>query len=514
MTLAGDVEPSPEEFAAAYERGGGVVWIRRVSDLETPVGALLKFGADKSGSFLLESVQGGDFRGRFSIIGLKPDLVWRVKNGHAETSRGGFADSAFRPQRDPPLRSLRKLLDRSALELPAPLPPMAAGLFGYLGYDMIRFIERLPEHAPDPIGTPDALLMRPTIVAVFDNVTSEITLVTPARKRSGQSAKQAYDAAIGRLERAARMLDRQAPRVKTAAQPSGPVEPQSNTTPEQYRALVRKCQEYARAGDVFQVVPSQRFFAPFKAPAFALYRSLRRMNPSPFLYYLNFADFAVVGSSPEILVRKRGETITIRPIAGTRPRGATPAEDQALEKDLLADPKERAEHLMLVDLARNDLGRVAKRGGGDGNNAAAAGAGSKHVRVTEAFTIERYSHVMHIVSNVEGELAEGLSALDALLAGFPHGTVTGAPKIRAMEIINEVEQHKRGIYAGGVGYFGAGGDMDTCIALRTAIVKDGMLYAQAGGGVVLDSDPELELQETLHKSRALFRAASEAWRYV
>lgn len=514
MTSTGEVQPPRDEFAAAYERGGGVVWIRRVSDLETPVGALLKFGADKPGSFLLESVQGGDFRGRFSIIGLKPDLVWRVKNGRAETSRGGFADSAFRPQRDAPLKSLRKLLDRSALDLPAPLPPMAAGLFGYLGYDMIRFIERLPEHAPDPIGTPDALLLRPTIVAVFDNVTSEVTLVTPARKRSGQSAAQAYDAAVIRLERAARLLDRSVPRAKAPAQPSGPVEPQSNTTPEEYRALVRTCQDYARAGDIFQVVPSQRFSAPFEAPAFALYRSLRRMNPSPFLYYLNFADFAVVGSSPEILVRKRGETITIRPIAGTRPRGATPAEDQALEKDLLADPKERAEHLMLVDLARNDLGRVARRGGDDGNNAAAAGAGSKHVRVTEAFTIERYSHVMHIVSNVEGELAEGLGALDALLAGFPHGTVTGAPKIRAMEIINEVEKHKRGVYAGGVGYFGAGGDMDTCIALRTAIVKDGVLYAQAGGGVVLDSDPELELQETLHKSRALFRAASEAWRYV
>jgi anthranilate synthase component 1 len=262
------------------------------------------------------------------------------------------------------------------------------------------------------------------------------------------------------------------------------------------------------------VVPSQRFSAPLSAPPFALYRSLRRLNPSPFLYYLNFANFAVVGSSPEILVRKRGDTITIRPIAGTRPRGATPGEDHALEEELLADPKERAEHLMLVDLARNDLGRVAVRGAKAGSNAATASAGSAHVRVTEAFTIERYSHVMHIVSNVEGELADGLTALDALLAGFPHGTVTGAPKIRAMEIINEVEPYKRGIYAGGVGYFGAGGDMDTCIALRTAVVKDAMLHVQAGGGVVLDSDPEAELQETLHKSRALFRAASEAWRYA
>jgi anthranilate synthase component 1 len=508
-----ETQPSLLEFAELYARGGGVVWSRRVSDLETPVSALLKLGADRAGSFLLESVQGGDFRGRYSIIGLKPDLVWRVKNGRAETSRGGFADTSFRLQRDEPIKSLRKLLARSALDLPLDLPPMAAGVFGYLGYDMVRFMERLPAKAPDPLGTPDALLVRPTVIAVFDNVTSEITLVTPARQRAGQGAAQAYKAAQTRLERTWRALARPLPRRPTPTASHQDVAPRSNTTPEEYRGLVEKCKNYTRAGDIFQVVPSQRFSAPFTLPAFALYRSLRRLNPSPFLYYLNFGDFQVVGSSPEILVRKRGETITIRPIAGTRPRGTTPAEDHANEVELLADPKERAEHLMLVDLARNDLGRVAKRGGGDGNNAALAGAGSKHVRVTDSFVIERYSHVMHIVSNVEGELREGLSALDALIAGFPHGTVSGAPKVRAMEIINEVEKHKRGIYAGGVGYLGAGGDMDTCIALRTGIVKDGVLSVQAGGGVVLDSDPELELQETLHKSRALFRAAAEAWRY-
>jgi anthranilate synthase component 1 len=508
------LEPALAAYTEAHARGGGVLWMKRVSDLETPVAAMLKLGADKPGSFLLESVQGGDFRGRYSIIGLKPDLVWRVRDGRAEASRGGFGDSAFRSQRDPPLKNLRKLLARSALDLPPHLPPMAAGLFGYLAYDMVRLAERLPEKAADPIGTPEALLVRPTIVAVFDNVTGEITLITPARKRAGQSADAAYAAARDRLNRVWRALDRPLSKKRgVEAQPEA-VEPRSNTTPEAYRALVGKCKEYCRAGDVFQVVPSQRFSAPLKAPPFALYRSLRRLNPSPFLYYLNFADFAVVGSSPEILVRKRGDTITIRPIAGTRPRGETPAQDHALEEELLADPKERAEHLMLVDLARNDLGRVAVRGAKAGSNSVAAGAGSAHVRVTEAFTIERYSHVMHIVSNVEGELADGLNALDALLAGFPHGTVTGAPKIRAMEIINEVEPYKRGIYAGGVGYFGAGGDMDTCIALRTAVVKDGMLHVQAGGGVVLDSDAEAELQETLHKSRALFRAASEAWRYV
>jgi len=506
--------PALADYAEVHAAGGGVVWMRRVSDLETPVSAMLKLGADKPGAFLLESVQGGDFRGRYSIIGLKPDLVWRVRDGRAELSRGGFSDSAFRSQRDAPLKSLRKLLARSAMKLPPHLPPMAAGLFGYLAYDMVRQVEQLPEKAADPIGTPEALLVRPTIVAVFDNVTGEITLITPARKRAGQTAEAAHDAARLRLERVWRTLERPLSKARAGAIQPELVEPRSNTAPDAYRALVERCKDYCRAGDVFQVVPSQRFSAPMNAPPFALYRSLRRTNPSPFLYYLNFADFAVVGSSPEILVRKRGDTITIRPIAGTRPRGATPAEDHALELELLADPKERAEHLMLVDLARNDLGRVAVRGAKAGSNAATAGAGSAHVRVTEAFTIERYSHVMHIVSNVEGELKDGLAALDALLAGFPHGTVTGAPKIRAMEIINEVEPHKRGIYAGGVGYFGAGGDMDTCIALRTAVVKDGKIYVQAGGGVVLDSDPESELQETLHKSRALFRAASEAWRYT
>lgn len=511
---AGDTSPSQEEFAAAYAKGGGVVWTKRVSDLETPVSALLKLGPEKPGTFLLESVQGGDFRGRYSIIGLKPDLVWRVKDGRAETSRGGFADASFRAQRDAPLKSLRKLLARSALKLPSSLPPMAAGVFGYLGYDMVRFMEKLPDKAADPIGSPDALLVRPTVICVFDNVTSEITLVTPARARASQTATQAYAAATERLQRVIRALERPLPKQKSATAPGEAAELRSNTKPEAYRALVERCKAYCRAGDIFQVVPSQRFTAPFAQTPFALYRSLRRLNPSPFLFYLNFAAFSVVGSSPEILVRLRGDTVTIRPIAGTRPRGATPAEDYALEEDLLADPKERAEHLMLVDLARNDLGRVAVRGAPSGSNAAGASAGSAHVRVTESFTIERYSHVMHIVSNVEGELKGGLNALDALIAGFPHGTVTGAPKIRAMEIINEVEPHRRGIYAGGVGYFGAGGDMDTCIALRTGIVKDGALHVQAGGGVVLDSDPEAELQETLHKSRALFRAAADAWRYA
>ncbi|HWA00827.1 MAG TPA: anthranilate synthase component I [Caulobacterales bacterium] len=509
------LEPLLAEFAGAYGRGGGVVWTRRVSDLDTPVSAMLKLGAALPGAFLFESVQGGDFRGRYSIIGAKPDLVWRVRDGVAEISRGSFADKAFRRQRDAPLKSLRKLLDRSRLDMPASLPPPAAGLFGYLGYDMVRQVERLPDKAADPIGAPEALLVRPTIVAVFDNVTSEITVVTPARAKGKQTAAEAYDRARQRLERVLKALDRPLPRTGAPQPPTQPSPAQlSNTTEDEYRAIVRRSKEYCRAGDIFQVVPSQRFSAPMREPPFALYRALRRLNPSPFLFYMNFDDLSIVGSSPEILVRVRDRTVTIRPIAGTRPRGATPADDHRLEQDLLADPKERAEHLMLVDLARNDLGRVARRGAGPGYNAAGASAGSANVRVTDSFIVERYSHVMHIVSNVEGRLSDDKTPLDALMAGFPHGTVTGAPKVRAMEIINELEKHRRGIYAGGVGYFGAGGDLDTCIALRTGVVKNGTLYVQAGGGVVLDSDPQLELEETQHKVRALFRAAAEAWRYA
>jgi anthranilate synthase component 1 len=445
---------------------------------------------------------------------LKPDLIWRVKNGRAEISRLGIGESSFRVQREAPFASMRKEMRKSAMELPPSLPPMAAGLFGYLGYDMVRQVEKLADKADDPLGVPDALLVRPTVVAVFDNVSSEIILATAVRARANQAPAQAYEAARKRLAGVLKALDRP---LKRGAEPARPdvaqAEPVSNTSPEEYRAMVTRCKDYARAGDVFQVVPSQRFSAPLNGSAFALYRSLRRLNPSPFLFYLNFADFSIVGSSPDILVRLRDGTVTVRPIAGTRRRGVDAAEDAALESELLGDAKERSEHLMLLDLGRNDVGRVAVRGGAVGSNAAGAGPGSANVRVTQSFQVERYSHVMHIVSNVEGQIAPGLDSIDALMAGFPAGTVSGAPKVRAMQIINELEKHKRGIYAGGIGYFGADGDMDTCIALRTGIVKDGRLYVQAGGGVVLDSDTQAELEETQHKARALFRAAAETWRY-
>ncbi len=496
------VHPDFEAFRTAYEQGRPqVVWTTTVADLETPVSAMMKLADGQPNSFLLESVQGGTVRNRYSAIGLKPDLIWRCQNGQAEINRRARVDRhAFEPVPQPPLDSLRSLIQESRIDLPTELPPIAAGLFGYLAYDMVRHMEQIPDANPDTLGVPDSVLIRPTLIAVFDNIEDQITFVTPVRPLDGVGAAAAYDQALERLSEAVSDLDRSLPhRVDNGHDAADLPEPASNMTREQYHAAVEKAKEYIRAGDIFQVVPSQRFTLPFALPPFSLYRSLRRLNPSPFLYYLNLDGFAIVGSSPEILVRLRDGEVTIRPIAGTRRRGATPEEDKALAEELLADPKERAEHLMLLDLGRNDVGRVAKIG---------------TVRVTEQFTIEYYSHVMHIVSNVVGQLAPGKDALDALIAGFPAGTVSGAPKVRPMEIIDELEVARRGVYAGAVGYFGANGDMDTCIALRTGVLKDGKLHVQAGGGVVADSDPEAEYQETRSKARAVIRAAEEAIRFA
>ena len=495
------IEPQASAFAKRYARGEAqVVWTTLVADLETPVSAFLKIAGGRPMSFLLESVEGGAVRGRYSIIGLEPDLVWRTVNGRAEINRTPRRNGTFTPCNEPPLDALRALVAESRIELPDALPPMAAGIFGYLGYDMVRLMEELPPPNPDPIGLPDAVLMRPTVVVVFDAVSDMITLVTPVRPEKGVAAKTALARAAERLSAIVDALDR--PLDHTAANGgSGPltVLPTSNTKPAEFERMVRAAKEYITAGDIFQVVLAQRFEAPFELPPFALYRALRRTNPSPYLYFLDLGDFSIAGSSPEILVKASGGTVTIRPIAGTRARGATPHEDQALEAELLADPKERAEHLMLLDLGRNDVGRVAEIGS---------------VKVTDQFFVERYSHVMHIVSNVEGRLSSKRDAIDALAAGFPAGTVSGAPKVRAMEIIDELEKEKRGLYAGAVGYFSAAGDMDTAIVLRTALVKDGTMYVQAGAGIVADSDPKAEQQECVNKAKALFRAAEEAKRFA
>jgi anthranilate synthase component 1 len=494
--------PSFEAFAKAYAAGEPqVVWTRLVADLETPVSVYLKLAAGKPLSFLLESVEGGAARGRYSVIGLEPDALWRANGEAAEINRTpGRKPKGFVRETKPALGSLRAFLAESGLKLPAELPPMAAGVFGYMGYDTARLFERLPNVGPDDLGVPDAVLMRPTLVVIFDSVKDEISLVTPARPEPKISAEKAYKAAVKRLRAAVAALEAPlkhpaALAHKKLAQP----EPRSNTSAREYLAMVERAKEYIRAGDIFQVVLSQRFSAPFTLPPFALYRALRRLNPSPFLFHLDFGDFALVGSSPEILVRVRDGEVTIRPIAGTAPRGTTDSEDKALAEALLRDPKERAEHLMLLDLGRNDVGRVANVGS---------------VEVTDQFVIERYSHVMHIVSNVTGKLGKAHDAIDALMAGFPAGTVSGAPKVRAMEIIDELEKSKRGPYAGCVGYFTADGEMDTCIVLRTALIKDEKLYVQAGAGVVFDSIPENELQECINKAKAIVRAAEEAVRFA
>ncbi len=497
-----DLTPSFEDFAKAYEAGENqVVYTRLAADLDTPVSLMLKLTGAHKDAFMLESVTGGEVRGRYSIIGMKPDLIWQTHGTESRINRTArFDPDGFTPQDGDPLTNLRALIAESRIELPEDLPQASAGLYGYLGYDMIRLVEHLPNVNPDPLGLPDACMLRPSVVAVLDGVKGEVTVVSPAWVSDGQSARAAYAQAAERVMDAVRDLERAMPQAARDLGEAHEVSPPvSNFTKDGYMAAVEKAKEYIKAGDIFQVVPAQRWTQDFPQPPFALYRSLRRTNPSPFMFYFNFGGFQVVGASPEILVRVFGDEVTIRPIAGTRPRGATPEEDNALEADLLADKKELAEHLMLLDLGRNDTGRVSKIG---------------TVRPTEKFIIERYSHVMHIVSNVVGELAEDKDALDAFFAGMPAGTVSGAPKVRAMEIIDELEPEKRGIYGGGVGYFSSGGDMDICIALRTAIVKDQKLYIQAGGGVVYDSDPEAEYMETVHKSNAIRRAAADAARFT
>ncbi|MGI9523451.1 MAG: anthranilate synthase component I [Hyphomicrobiaceae bacterium] len=497
-----DVIPAFSDFKCGHENGHVQLALTRlVADMETPVSAYMKVAKDQSMSFLLESVEGGVARGRYSIIGLAPDVVWRAFGDRAEINRDPIRNpNSFEPSGQPTLQSLRSLLAESKIEQPEDVPPMAAGVFGYMGYDTVRLIEQLPNERPDALGVPDSLLIRPTIMVIFDAVKDELAVVTPCRPSQDETAEMAYTAAQLRLEAVVRALN--APvNETTLSAPSDLVaaEPTSNTSPSEFLAMVDRAKDYIMAGDVFQVVLSQRFSTPFPLSPFLLYRALRRTNPSPFLFFLDFGNFALVGSSPEILVRVRNGEVTIRPIAGTARRGETVSEDNHLAQMMLADPKERAEHLMLLDLGRNDVGRVAEIGS---------------VQVTDQFIVERYSHVMHIVSNVVGALKSSHDEIDALMAGFPAGTVSGAPKVRAMEIIDELEKDKRGPYAGCVGYFSSDGDMDTCIVLRTALVKDGVMHVQAGAGLVYDSIPESEQQECINKAKALIRAAEEAVRFA
>ncbi|GGY49469.1 anthranilate synthase component I [Parvularcula lutaonensis] len=489
------LQPSFETFREGFEQGRPQLLYRRtIGDLETPLSAYLKLTGDRPGSFLLESVEGGEQLGRYSTIGMEPDRIWRCKDNQAEYLG---ADGEVLERGREAIASLRQLIaaDRAhmAEAVEQDLPPMASGLFGYFAYDFVRYAERLPDKPEDTLGLPDAYLIRPTVVATFDSVKREVVLVTTARPGEGLSAEDAYRAAETRLDDCLARL--RAPLEDTTGERVAAPDFQSNMTPEAYLDAVKRAKDYIAAGDIFQVVLSQRYSAKYDGRPLDAYRQLRRINPSPFLFYLNFEPATLLGASPEILVRVRHGEVTIRPIAGTRPRGRTREEDLALETELLADQKERAEHLMLLDLGRNDVGRSSKLG---------------TVKPTETFVVERYSHVMHITSNVTGELREDLTPLDAMLNGFPAGTLTGAPKIRAMEIIDELEVSARGPYGGAIGYFGADGEFDSCIGLRMAVVKDGEVHIQAGAGVVHDSDPLAELAECEAKSRAIKEAFIKA----
>ena len=492
-----DVLPQESDFQKIYEKGETQL-LRRVLpwDLETPVSAMIKLALHKTGAFLLESVEEGEKRGRYSIIGMAPNAIWRSYEEKSEINRSPQENpNGFEPLNGTPLESLREFIKESAFPLPKDLPSVSAGIFGYIGYDMIRHIERLPKAPPDKIKIPDSIFLRPSLLAVFDSVNDTMICLALVIPQKNMSAKEAYEKACANLEEMVKDLTKPLDLTtqKTKALPLSP--PSSNTKKGAYLEKVRRAKEFIFAGDIFQAVISQRFFIPFPLSPFALYRSLRRVNPSPYLYYFNFENFSVVGSSPEILVRCQKGKVTVRPIAGTRPRGKNPQDDENVAQDLLSDPKERAEHLMLLDLGRNDVGRVCRIGS---------------VHVNERFVLQYTSHLIHIVSNIEGDLKEEHDALDALIAGFPAGTVSGAPKIRAMEIIDEMEEEKRGLYAGAVGYFSANGDMDSCIALRTALIKDNVMHVQTGCGVVADSDPEYEHAESVNKAAALFHAAKTA----
>ena len=485
-----------DRFYKLYEAGKPQVIVDSyIADLDTPVSTYLKLSDNETYSFLLESVENGEVRGRYSIIGIKPDLLFRVQDGIAEINRDVLQNSdRYVVMDDPPLDALKKILEESSIDMPDDCASMAAGIFGYMGYDMIRYMEDIPSNNIDVLHTPEMFFIRPTVIVVFDDVTHRLQFYTAVYPDHKMTTQKAYNDALTRLKMAHEKLQKPMPMVSPkTVHDFGNIN--ANMTESDYCGMVDKAKKYIVNGDIFQVVLSQQFKTRFELPAFDLYRVLRRINPSPYLFFLQFEDFAIVGSSPEILITVTKDEVNIRPIAGTRHRGNSVEEDEAIIADLLRDKKECAEHLMLLDLGRNDLGRIAKIGS---------------VKVNISFGIQKTSHLIHIISDITGKLIENMNKIDALVSGFPAGTVSGAPKIRAMEIIDELESEKRGIYSGCIGYFSAGGDMDTCITLRTGIIKNGMLYVQAGAGIVHDSIPQSEFEETQNKAKVLFKAAEEA----
>ena len=491
MNGVGSTFPERDEFLTLAGQGNLIPVCRVIlADLETPVSAFLKIHRGRYG-FLLESVEGGEKWARYSFLGTEPARVFRTRGRQVEIETPGGA--VTRHETDDPMRALEALLAEYRPVAVPGLPRFAGGAVGFVGYDMVRTFERLPVQAADDLGVPDACLLVAESLLVFDNVAQTITVVSNVHLRDGDDPRRAYDAAIARIDALVERLREPAhPPTPRAAEP-GPV--RANVTQEAYEGMVARAQEYIRAGDIIQVVLAQRFELPLATAPFNVYRCLRTVNPSPYMFYLELGDDTLAGASPEVMVRVEDGEVTVRPIAGTRPRGTTEVDDRALASELMADPKELAEHVMLLDLGRNDVGRVASIGS---------------VAVTERLVIERYSHVMHLVSNVRGELAAGRDAFDALRATFPAGTLSGAPKIRAMQIISELEQTTRGPYGGCVGYFSFNGNLDCCITIRTALLKDGKAYVQAGGGWVNDSTPEAEYQETVNKSKAMLKAIALA----
>jgi anthranilate synthase component 1 len=477
---------------ASLARGGNVVPVCReiLADLETPVSAFLKIHRGDYG-FLLESVQGGEKWARYSFLGTEPARVVRTRGRTLEIETPGAPPEqrTVRKAVDDPLDALRALVGAYRPVAVPGIPRFAGGAVGSIGYDMVRTFERLPARLPDDLDVPDSCLMLAESVLVFDNVAQKIKVISLAHVGEGASPGDAHDAAVARIDALVARLG--TPPVEPVFGPAEPGEMRSNCTQAEYEGMVRRAKEYIRAGDVIQVVLAQRFELPLAAAPFDVYRCLRTVNPSPYMFHLALGDHLLVGASPEVMTRVEDGEVTVRPIAGTRPRGTTEQDDGRLAAELAADPKELAEHVMLLDLGRNDVGRVSAVGS---------------VNVTERFAIERYSHVMHLVSNVTGRLAPGRDCFDALRAAFPAGTLTGAPKIRAMEIIEELESVRRGVYGGAVGYFGFDGGMDTAITIRTALVKDGRVYVQSGAGIVADSDPESEHRECVNKARAMIHA--------
>jgi len=487
--------PSKEKFIKLSKKGNLIPVYRDIlTDFETPLSAFIKIDKNKY-SFLLESVEGGERLARYSILGSDPSLVFSSK-GNKITIKERNASNSFTTA-DDPIAELKKILSGYKFVNAGGLPRFCGGLVGFFGYDIVRFIEKLPQKNPDDRNLPDSVFMLTDTLLIFDHVDHKIKVVSNVHV-TGDPAQE-YDKAVKKIDGIIDYIKTPLSknRDKNAKNKKRRLIFRSNFTKKEYEKIVNKVKEYIRKGDIIQAVPSQRFNVSISCDPFQIYRALRSINPSPYMYYLKLGDFSLVGSSPEIMVRCEDGVVEVRPIAGTRKRGASGEEDEKLIKDLLSDPKERAEHIMLVDLGRNDIGRVCEY---------------KSVKVSELMTIEKYSHVMHIVSDVSGKLRRGKDIFDVMRATFPAGTVTGAPKVRAMEIIEELENVRRGPYAGSVGYFSFSGNLDTCITIRTIVIKGNTAYIQAGGGVVADSKPEKEYQETLNKAKALLRAIEMAER--